>query len=187
MNLRPSGYEHPEGVSQALPNLHNPSQSLQDAADTPADSVQPLPGLRKDSGPPVVRAPMPADVNGQDRAATLASLLNVTQVARHLGVSAATVYGLCDRNELAHVRVANAIRVAPGDVEAFVRAASGARTKRRPKTLAAAAEPTVATPGPTGAPREPRRAEPDGQAEAQGSSSHHPDQAASHSADGAAQ
>jgi excisionase family DNA binding protein len=48
------------------------------------------------------------------------SLLNVGQVAQRLGVSTATVYRLCERGELAHLRVSNAIRVTPGDLEEFV-------------------------------------------------------------------
>lgn len=49
-------------------------------------------------------------------------LLTVRQVAERLGVSAATVYVLVARGELAHVRVSNAIRVAPADLEAFIAA-----------------------------------------------------------------
>jgi excisionase family DNA binding protein len=37
--------------------------------------------------------------------------LTVADVAGRLGVSTATVYGLCRRGALKHVRVANAIRV----------------------------------------------------------------------------
>jgi excisionase family DNA binding protein len=37
-----------------------------------------------------------------------------------LGVCTATVYALVERGELPHVRVANAIRVAPADLAAFV-------------------------------------------------------------------
>jgi excisionase family DNA binding protein len=41
-------------------------------------------------------------------------------VAERLGVSPATVYKLCDRGELVHVRVSNAIRIAPGDLAGFI-------------------------------------------------------------------
>ena len=49
-------------------------------------------------------------------------LLSVRDVVAHLGVCAATVYRLATEGQLAHVRVLNAIRVAPRDLEAFVEA-----------------------------------------------------------------
>ena len=48
------------------------------------------------------------------------NLLSVRQVAARLSVSTATVYALCALRELPHVRVLNAIRVAPLDLEAFI-------------------------------------------------------------------
>jgi excisionase family DNA binding protein len=47
----------------------------------------------------------------------------VAQVADALGVCRATIYKLCERGELAHVRLSNSIRFEPGQVEAFVAAA----------------------------------------------------------------
>jgi excisionase family DNA binding protein len=44
----------------------------------------------------------------------------VTEVAARLGVSEATVYRLCAAGELPHARVANAIRISPADVAAFL-------------------------------------------------------------------
>ena len=49
------------------------------------------------------------------------ALFSVRDVARRLRVSTATVYRLCERGELHHVRVSNAIRIAPGDFELFLR------------------------------------------------------------------
>jgi excisionase family DNA binding protein len=49
-------------------------------------------------------------------------LLSVREVAERLSVSTATVYALCERGELAHIRVSNAIRVAPRNLEAFITA-----------------------------------------------------------------
>jgi excisionase family DNA binding protein len=49
-------------------------------------------------------------------------LLSVRQVAERLGVCTATVYALCARGALPHVRVLNAIRLAPVDLEEFVEA-----------------------------------------------------------------
>jgi excisionase family DNA binding protein len=47
-------------------------------------------------------------------------LLSVKQVAEHLGMTTATVYGLCATGRLAHVRILNTIRIAPGDLAAFI-------------------------------------------------------------------
>ena len=62
-----------------------------------------------------------------------ARLLSVKEAADRLGVCTATIYTLCDRGELAHVRVLNAIRIAPTDLAAFVRAhrRSGALRRER--------------------------------------------------------
>ena len=147
LNLRPSGYEQPEGGSQVVTTVHKPSQSLQGVGSGSSDSVQPFAMVIESFGAGLESgstSETPAKRSLSPGPTAPSSLMNVSQVARHLGVSAATVYALCDRNELAHVRVANAIRVAPADLEAFVRGASDARTKRRRKKPAAATEPTVA-------------------------------------------
>ncbi len=47
-------------------------------------------------------------------------LLSVKQVAEHLGVTTATVYGLCAHGRLAHVRILNVIRIAPSDLSEFI-------------------------------------------------------------------
>ncbi len=49
------------------------------------------------------------------------ALLTVREAAEHLRVSTATVYALCERSELRHVRVSNAIRVRVEDLEDFIR------------------------------------------------------------------
>jgi len=58
---------------------------------------------------------------GKDR------LLSVRQVAARLGVYTATVYLLCERNELAHIRVLSAIRITPADFAEFI------DTRRKPQ------------------------------------------------------
>jgi excisionase family DNA binding protein len=67
------------------------------------------PGARK--GPPLRVLD-----GGRDR------LLSVRQVAERLGVCTRTIYELIDRGELPHIRISNAIRVAPADVAAYVAA-----------------------------------------------------------------
>ena len=102
MNLRPSGYEQPQGTSQPVTATDNPSQSFQSGQEDLADSLQALPALPKDFGPSMVRTPLAGLIR-------IGSLLTVKQVTARLGVSAATVYGLCERRELHHVRVANGV------------------------------------------------------------------------------
>ncbi len=50
----------------------------------------------------------------------VAALLSVRDAAARLGVCTATIYTLCERGELAHVRVLNAIRIAASGLVAFV-------------------------------------------------------------------
>jgi excisionase family DNA binding protein len=47
-------------------------------------------------------------------------LHSVKQVAEHLGVTTATLYGLCADGRLAHVRILNVIRIAPSDLSEFI-------------------------------------------------------------------
>jgi len=54
-------------------------------------------------------------------------LLTVEEVAQCLSVSTATVYRLCERHELAHVRISNAIRILPAELESFL-----TQNRRRP-------------------------------------------------------
>ena len=49
-------------------------------------------------------------------------LLSVRQAAEQLGLCTATVYGLCAEGALAHIRILNAIRIAPADLAAFIAA-----------------------------------------------------------------
>jgi excisionase family DNA binding protein len=49
-----------------------------------------------------------------------ARLLTVREVARWLAVSSATVYTLCERGQLGYIRISNAIRVEPAEIEAFI-------------------------------------------------------------------
>jgi excisionase family DNA binding protein len=50
-----------------------------------------------------------------------ARLLTVREVAGVLGISLPIVYRLCERNELPHVRVSNAIRISPLAVIPYLR------------------------------------------------------------------
>jgi excisionase family DNA binding protein len=53
-------------------------------------------------------------------------------VAKRLGVSRSSVYALCARGELRHVRVMNCIRVAQGDLVDFLKSRRVGRPTDRP-------------------------------------------------------
>ena len=53
-------------------------------------------------------------------AARFERLLSVREVAAYLSVSSATVYRVVNNGELKHIRVGNAVRVAPASLEAFI-------------------------------------------------------------------
>lgn len=56
--------------------------------------------------------------------------LTVREVARALRVCTATVYRMCERGDLGHMRVANAIRVSKAALDAFIRTSSQERSTR---------------------------------------------------------
>ena len=70
------------------------------------------------TAPRVATTPTISDLvalhGGRDR------MLRVADVAEKLGVCAATVYRLCERGELAHVRIVNSIRIRPADLSEFL-------------------------------------------------------------------
>ena len=112
MNLRPPAPKEDWGGGQRV--------ALAGTASQPLD----IPRIRHPANPLI-----PAGDNACDAGLVPAlsphrdlpeRLLNVTEVATRLGICAATVYTLCGRGEIAHVRVSNAIRVAPGDVDRFI-------------------------------------------------------------------
>jgi excisionase family DNA binding protein len=59
----------------------------------------------------------------KESADRLRTLLSVREVSERLAVSTKTVYTLCASGKLHHIRVLNAIRVVPIDLEAFLLAA----------------------------------------------------------------
>jgi excisionase family DNA binding protein len=63
---------------------------------------------------------LPANARASRRQKDRERLLPVAEVARILGVCDATVYKLCERGHLGHVRILNAIRVPPASLAAFV-------------------------------------------------------------------
>jgi len=47
-------------------------------------------------------------------------LLSVREAAQQFGLCTAAVYGLCAVSALPHIRILNAIRIAPADLDAFI-------------------------------------------------------------------
>jgi hypothetical protein len=106
---------------QAVENIGNRSESNSHSASPEAPfSSDFVSGLCLGTRGPGSSAG--ASQDGPDR------LLSVRQVADHLGVTTATVYGLCAHRRLAHVRILNVIRIAPNDLSEFI--ASGRRLTR---------------------------------------------------------
>ncbi len=62
----------------------------------------------------------PRPLGALDGGRRAGALLTVSDVAAQLGVCTATVYQLVGEAQLPHVRVLNAIRVAPADLATFI-------------------------------------------------------------------
>ena len=110
LSARPSGFEpltYGSGVSATrLGEGSKRSQSVGSARVGAGGRVQALHGMAPVSSP--FAAPV---LQGLGALTAVERWLTIADVAERLGVSTATVYGLCKRGELQHVRVANAIRV----------------------------------------------------------------------------
>ncbi len=91
----------------------NPSQS-----DVEPSSAMPMRSLKFAGFRSRVNAPVMQEVGA---GSPCPRLLTVKEAAARLRVSTATVYALCGRGELTHVRIAtHAIRIAERDVAAFI-------------------------------------------------------------------
>jgi excisionase family DNA binding protein len=90
-------------------------------------------------------APTPADPQvlwgGRDR------LLKIVEVAEHLGVSNATVYGLCERGELPYVWVVTSMRIRPRDLEELIASRVRIAEEPRPHRRKTPSEWSVASTG----------------------------------------
>ena len=117
-SVRPSGFEpltYGSGASKTrLGESSKRSQSVGSARVGAGGRVQPLHGVAPFSSP--FAAPV---LQGSRGLSPVGRWLTVADVAGCLGVSTATVYGLCKRGELGHVRVANAIRVSERALAGF--------------------------------------------------------------------
>jgi len=116
-NLRPLGPEGPSRISRESTAVQVFANSQ--APGAAADAVAPVGRPRT---LPHVTPVLPTFGRRSTRLSALdAPLLSVRETAERLRVSTATVYALCGRGELRHVRVSNAIRLRVEDLEDFIR------------------------------------------------------------------
>jgi excisionase family DNA binding protein len=103
-----------EKITETDPPSVQPSQALAENPKNFTTRLLPGSGARQATR---TTTPTLADLgvlySGRDR------LLSVSEVAEHLGVSTATVYKICKRGDLPHVRIIDSIRIRPSDVAAF--------------------------------------------------------------------
>ena len=93
------------------PGVSTPSQpmvSSRDGVHAGVHGSQVVPADSKKFVPPL------SPGSDEDR------LLTVREVAKRLSVSTATVYALCERGQLRHIRISNAIRIDVDAVGAFI-------------------------------------------------------------------
>jgi excisionase family DNA binding protein len=95
-----------EGGFSSVRNGSQPLATTQGAEGAPVHPSQPLTGIPRHFGAPVVQEP--------------SDLLSVDQVAAILQVSRDTVLKLCEQGALPHLRISNAVRVAPAELGTFI-------------------------------------------------------------------
>jgi excisionase family DNA binding protein len=109
--------------SQVVPTIHNLSTS-------PVHGSQPVTAFTK----PFVTRLLPGGRAGlRLHRGGEEYLLTVAEVADRLGVSTATIYKLCDRGDLVHIRVLNTTRIAPAALAAYL--ADSATSGEQPRRL----------------------------------------------------
>ncbi len=59
------------------------------------------------------------------------ALLTIAEVAQRLRVCNQTVYKLCERGALVHVRIVDSIRVRPADLDGYIAEQASAQNRRR--------------------------------------------------------
>ena len=109
LRARLEGLEPPtHGFEGRMRPAHGSSKALQPLATTRDDGAS-------ESTQSQAFAPF-----AEDSADWLRTLLTVKEAAAYLHVSTKMVYRLCALGDLRHIRVLNAIRIAPSDIDAFM-------------------------------------------------------------------
>jgi excisionase family DNA binding protein len=108
-----------DGFSSPVTPSH-PADNTGPAASPAVHRLAPAGTATTPHGAPVVRVPVASRAQLHAIQGGAGRLLTVRDVAERLAVSTATVYALCERGELPHLRVSNAIRIRPDDLKAFI-------------------------------------------------------------------
>jgi excisionase family DNA binding protein len=116
LNLRPPGPEGEKDESHGLSEGGNGSQPVETIQEQPPPILDPVAenaSVEMQFGAPVVRE-LPPDPGPHER------LITVRAVAARLGVSAASVYKLCQRGELRGMRIGGALRFQPAAIDEYL-------------------------------------------------------------------
>ena len=118
LNLRPSGYEAPDGGLQAGSNSCKPSETLDSPGGHSEAAMQAVSSEHKDFGQPVVSSSQPGvlDEGAHD------GLLTPARAAACFHVPEYLLRRACAEGRLEHRRVVNALWISPEAVAAFARA-----------------------------------------------------------------
>ena len=112
-NLGPIGYEQASESVQPFATAAKGSDSFAMVGESESNASQQIGSLRTNFVPAL--SPSFRAISGG-----VSHLLTVREVAALLSVCRATIYALCDRGELPHIRISNAIRVALRDLAEFI-------------------------------------------------------------------
>jgi excisionase family DNA binding protein len=116
LNLRPPGPEGEKDESHGVSESgfgSQPAETIQEQPPSILDPVAENASVEMQFGAPVVRE-FPPDPGPHER------LITVRAVAARLGVSAASVYKLCQRGELRGLRIGGALRFQPSAVDEYL-------------------------------------------------------------------
>ena|ERR1700674_5241121 len=117
-NLRPPGPELLSGSWEGVTLSSTGSHPLDITEDS--DPAHPLNGRR--DRPCEAGFVPPVSPRFRRKLILSERLLSIREAAERLSICRASLYKLCAQNQVAHVRIGNAIRFAPADLDAFLRA-----------------------------------------------------------------
>ena len=151
LSIGETGFEPATPWSRTAPGLLSPLETAAQTFASPGNPGRPVPcqatesTIYDDLRGEICR-PRVASERSQAPAQPAEPLLSVKEVAARLGVCRATAYRLCERGEIAHVRVSNAIRVSRHALDSFLASKEQSAGHRR-ATVAGGTRPMQLRPG----------------------------------------